>query len=73
MHPADTELLSPKQLVARFPAFTLHGIRHLLFHRDTNGLVAAGAALTCGRKVLIRPDRFLVWLDAKNGIREDQP
>lgn len=61
-------LLSPAQFIERFPAFTMHGIRHVIFHARDNGLAESGALLKCGRKLLIRPDRFLGWLDARNHI-----
>lgn len=61
-------LLSPAQLTERMPVFTLAGLRHVIFHARDNGLAESGALLKCGRKLLIRPDRFLAWLDARNHI-----
>jgi len=68
-----TTLLSPSQFCERHPAFTMPGMRHILFHRDTNGLEESGAVLLCGRKLLINEQRFLAWLDARNDIKEDRP
>ena len=68
MKDSAMRILSPiKQFCDRYPgAFTPHGMRHLIFHADDNGLRESGAILRCGRKLLIDEDRFLAWLDTKN-------
>ncbi len=56
-----------KQFCQRHPAFTEGGIRHLLFHRDSNGLAASGAVITVGRRVLLDEARFFEWLRSNAG------
>jgi len=51
------------QFCQRHPAFTLGGIRWLLFQRDTNGLQHAVVRL--GQKILIDEARFFEWLDSQ--------
>lgn len=65
----ETTLLSAAKFCERHPAFCMAGLRHILFHRATNGLAESGAVLMCGRKLLINEQRFLGWLDARNDIR----
>ncbi|WP_295386194.1 hypothetical protein [uncultured Thiodictyon sp.] len=56
-------VLTVKQLAEQQPGLTEGGIRWDLFNRDKNGLVAAGAILRRGRKILIDPARYLDWLN----------
>lgn len=51
-----------KQFSAKYPAFPEGGMRHKIFHADTNGLEASGALVRDGRKILIMEDQFFEWL-----------
>ena len=64
-------LLTVRQHCEKHHGFTQGGMRHLIFHEDTNGLKESGVIIRVGRKVLIHQERFLLWLDAKNGIDTD--
>lgn len=57
-----------KQAVEENPFLCEGGLRHQIFHEDTNGLKEVGAILRNGRRVLIDMDRYFHWLDKKNGI-----
>lgn len=72
--PATGDLLTVRQFSQRFPVWTEPAIRNLILHAEDrrnsrgelisgNGLIEAGAVIRVGRKVLIRPSRFLgPWL-----------
>lgn len=49
------------QFCAKYPAFSLGGLRWLLFRREQNGLDCA--VINIGRKFLIDEDLFFQWLD----------
>jgi hypothetical protein len=51
-----------KQFSQRYPAFPEGGLRHRIFHADTNGLAESGAIVRNGRRVLIDEYRFFTWL-----------
>jgi len=55
-------LSTVKQFSQRHPAFPEGGLRHRIFHADTNGLSGSGAIVRNGRRVLIDEERFFVWL-----------
>lgn len=38
------------------------GIRHAIFHRDSNGLAQSGAIVRFGRKLLLDEARFVDWM-----------
>jgi len=63
--PSARTLRTVQQFCHEYPAFTLGGMRWLLFHREQNGL--AQAVIHVGRRVLIDVDRFFEWIDAQNG------
>ena len=46
----------------KYPAFPEGGLRHRLFHAETNGLAESGAIVRNGRRVLIDEERFFEWL-----------
>ncbi len=56
-------LLTPRQLAAAYPAFSIGSIRWLLFRRETNGLESA--VRYAGRKLIVSEQRFLAWLDGE--------
>lgn len=57
-------LLTVRQFSQKHEAFPEGGLRHRIFHADTNGLAAAGAILRNGPRVLIDEDKFFDWLKA---------
>jgi hypothetical protein len=56
-------VVTADQLAEMHPGLTKGGIRWDLFNRDHNGLVASGAIMRRGRKILIDPDLYLDWLN----------
>lgn len=52
-----------KQFCERHPAFPIGGIRHRIFHEETNGLKKSGAIIRNGRRVLINEEKFFTWLE----------
>jgi hypothetical protein len=67
-------LLTVKQFPLRNPAFTEASLRNLIFKADDrlsskgvikgNGLIACGALIRVGRKVMIDEAKFFAWIDA---------
>ena len=55
-----------KQFSQRHTAFPEGGLRHLIFHEDTNGLSESGAIIRVGRKILIDESKFFSWLENQN-------
>ncbi len=55
-----------KQFAERYPAFTVGGLRHQIFHEDTNGLKKSGAIVRNGRKVLINESKYFAWVESQN-------
>ncbi|WP_292553691.1 hypothetical protein [Methylobacter sp.] len=58
--------LTVNQFVEKQPAFTRGGLRSLIFNENQNGLAKSGAIVRIGRKVLINPDKFQVWIESQN-------
>jgi hypothetical protein len=58
--------LTVQQFTKRHPAFTVGGLRSLIFNEHTNGLSKSGAVVRIGRKVLISEAFFFIWLEAQN-------
>ena len=56
--------LTVKQFSEKHPAFPIGGLRHRIFHEQTNGLKKSGAIIRNGRRVLINEEKFFVWLEA---------
>lgn len=54
------------QFCERHPAFTVGGMRHSIFHEESNGLAKSGAIVRMGRKVLISEPKFFQWLESQN-------
>ena len=59
-------LFTVKQFAAKEPAFTVGGLRSLIFNGNSNGLVDSGAIIRIGRKVLIDENAFGLWVEAQN-------
>lgn len=68
--PLPRTLRTVQQFCQEHPAFTLGGMRWLLFHRQNNGLDRA--IVRVGRRVLIDVDKFFEWVDAQNPHGEDR-
>jgi hypothetical protein len=52
--------LTVRQIVAKYPAYTIGSLRWALFHRKTNGLDRA--VIQKGRRVLLDEVKFLEWI-----------
>ena len=59
-------LSTVNQFTEKQPAFTLGGLRALIFNEDSNGLKASGAIVRIGRRVLIDETKFLAWIESQN-------
>jgi len=55
-----------QQFTKRHPAFTVGGLRHQIFHAETNELAKSGAIVRSGRKILIKESAYFAWLEAQN-------
>ena len=60
-------LSTVNQFSAKQPAFTLGGLRSLIFNENSNGLAKSGAIVRIGRKVLIDEAKFFAWVESQNG------
>ncbi len=65
-----TRLRTLRQLSAANPAFSVGGLRWMVFHAASNGLADARAIVRVGRRVLIDEDRFGDWLAAHASPRD---
>ncbi len=54
-----------KQFSEKEPAFTIGGIRSLIFNEYYNGLATSGAITRVGRRVLINHQKFFSWLESQ--------
>ncbi|MGZ8237942.1 MAG: hypothetical protein ACXWTY_08740 [Methylobacter sp.] len=59
-------LSTVNQFSAKQPAFTLGGLRSLIFNEHSNGLAKSGAIVRIGRKVLIDETKFFAWVASQN-------
>ncbi len=59
-------LSTVKQFSNKHPAFPIGGLRHRIFHEETNGLKNSGAIIRNGRRVLINEEKFFSWLESQN-------
>ena len=62
--PGQRRLRTVQQFCQEHVAFTIGGLRWLLFHRETNGLHQA--VVKIGRRVLIDEDKFFEWVMQQN-------
>ena len=58
--------LTVNQFTEKHAAFTLGGLRSLIFNQYLNGLKSSGAIVRIGRKVLINENLFFSWVIAQN-------
>lgn len=63
-------LLTRAELVDRVAWLSPGQLRHLLNHREQNGLAESGAIVRLGRALRIDLDRFGKWLDAQRETGE---
>ena len=56
------------QHIAKYPAFTVGGLRSLIFNENSNGLKSSGAIVRIGRKVLIDEAKFFAWVESQNKV-----
>ncbi|WP_432744258.1 hypothetical protein ABXJ76_03845 [Methylobacter sp. G7] len=61
-------LSTVNQFTAKQPAFTLGGMRSLIFNAPSNGLAKSGAIVRIGRKVLIDEAKFFSWVESQNKV-----
>jgi len=57
-----------QQFIKKHPAFTIGGLRALIFNEHTNGLAKSGAIVRIGRKVLIDEQKFFSWVQSLNRV-----
>ena len=55
-----------QQFIEKHQAFTVGGIRGLIFNENKNGLAKSGAIVRIGRKVLIDEAKFFEWVQKQN-------
>ena len=55
-------LLTIRQMTEKHPAFPEGGLRHRIFHANSNGMADAGVIVRNGRRVLIDEEKFFDWL-----------
>lgn len=55
-----------QQFTKKHPAFTIGGLRSLIFNENSNGLAKSGAIVRIGRKVLIDQAKFFAWVESQN-------
>jgi hypothetical protein len=60
--------LTVKQFINENTAFTVGGIRALIFNEHTNGLKLSGAVTRIGSKVLIDQSKFFAWIESQNKV-----
>ena len=58
--------LTVTQFTAKHKAFTVGGIRSLIFNENSNGLAKSGAVVRVGRKVLLNEPKFFGWVQSQN-------
>jgi hypothetical protein len=61
---SERHLYTVAQFAQKHPAFSIGGLRWLLFHRKSNGLERA--VLRVGKRVLLDEKLFFNWLDEYN-------
>ena len=59
--------LTVHQFIKKHTAFTIGGLRSLIFNEHQNGLATSGSIVRIGRKVLIDETKFFSWVELQNG------
>ncbi len=60
------QLSTVKQFSEKYPAFPEGGVRHRIFHANSNGLTESCAIVRNGRRILINEERWFAWLESQN-------
>ena len=55
-----------RQFAETHKAFTMGGLRALIFNERCNGLAESGAIVRVGRKVLIDEEKFFSWIESQS-------
>lgn len=58
-------LLTVKQFISTFPAFSYGSIRGYIFYEDSNGMKENKVIKRIGGKVLVDVEAFFQWVDIK--------
>jgi hypothetical protein len=58
--------LTIKQFTDKHKAFPPSALRFLIFKRNDNGLLASGAIIKLGHKILIDEPKFFEWVKLSN-------
>ena len=64
--PTEWAYLTVPQFTEKHRAFTLGGVRSLIFNEHSNGLAKSGAVIRVGRKVLLNEPKFFNWVQSQN-------
>jgi len=64
--PSDWDYLTVPQFTKKHKAFTLGGLRSLIFNEHANGLAKSGAIVRVGRKILLNETKFFKWVEYQN-------
>ena len=62
--------LTVQQFTKKHQAFTVGGLRALIFNEHTNGLSKSGAIVRIGRKVLISEAKFFAYVESQNKVAQ---
>ena len=57
--------LTVNQFIKKYTAFSLGGMRSLIFNEESNGLAKSGAIVRIGRKILIDDAKFFAWIESQ--------
>ena len=60
--------LTVNQFIEKHAAFTVGGIRSLIFNEHDNGLASSCAIVRLGRKILISESKFFAYLESQNEV-----
>ena len=61
------KLYTIRQFAENNPAFSEASLRWQIAMAKKNGLAKSGAILRNGRRILIDPDKFFMWLESNQG------
>ncbi len=65
--------LTVQQFIKKHPAFTMGGLRSLIFNEHQNRLAESGAICRIGRKVLICEEKFFAWIETLQRTQSKSP
>jgi hypothetical protein len=58
-----------QQFSEKHPAFSVGGLRALIFNASSNGLNESGAIVRIGRRILLSETKFFDWVEAQRGLK----